>query len=55
MKQLLQNLILNKRTTEDGQEVFTLDHRLPVSRKGKKKELSMKEGRVDGRITENIK
>ena len=53
MKAMLQKLILNKRT-EDGQEVFTLDHRLPVTRV-KKKEPSMEEGRVDGRITENIK
>lgn len=54
MKKLLQDLILNRKT-EDGQEVFTLDHRLPVSRVGKKKEPSMKEGRLDGRITENTK
>jgi hypothetical protein len=45
---ILPGLTLNKHKTEDGQETFTLDHRLLTSVRDKKK-TSVDERRLNGR------
>lgn len=52
MKTSIQELISHKRINEQGEEVFTLDHRIPVSKRIRK---NVKEGRVDDGRTENTK
>ena len=51
---ILPGLTLNKYKTEDGQETFTLDHRILTTVR-EKKEIVEDEGRLDGRSKQTIK
>jgi len=46
--EILPGLTLENKKTEDGQEVFTLDHRLVATVRDKKKKDSVDERRLDG-------